>query len=58
MPAYRPDGSGIIATLVGRPGRDLTLVSLAADGTGLADLDDVGPTFGAHSRQRPLAPTP
>ena len=58
MPAYRPDGSGILATLVSRPGRNLTLVSLAADGTGLADLDDVGPTFGAHSRQRPLPPTP
>jgi dipeptidyl aminopeptidase/acylaminoacyl peptidase len=54
MPAYRPDGSGIIATLVGRPDFALTLVSLAADGTGLADLDDVGPTSGAHSRQRPL----
>ncbi len=40
MPTYRPDGSGILATLVDRPGFDLTLVSLAADGTGLADLDD------------------
>ena len=54
MPAYRPDGSGILATLVGRPDFALTLVSLAADGTGLADLDDVGPTSGGHSRQRPL----
>ena len=58
MPAYRPDGSGILATLVGRPDFALTLVSLAADGTGLADLDDVGPTSGAHSRQRPLPQSP
>ncbi len=55
MPAYRPDGSGILATLVSRPGANLTLVSLAADGTGLADLDR-SPTSGAHSRQRPVAP--
>jgi Tol biopolymer transport system component len=58
MPAYRPDGSGILATRVDRPSGDLTLVSLAADGTGLADLDDSGPTMGAHSLQRPLPPSP
>ena len=49
---------GILATLVARPDFALTLVSLAADGTGLADLDDVGPTSGGHSRQRPLALKP
>lgn len=57
MPAYRPDGSGILATLVDRPSGDLTLVSLAPDGTGLADLDR-SPTGGAHSRQRPVPPSP
>jgi len=56
MPAFRRDGSGIIATLVDRPGGGLSLVSLDADGTGLADLDAHGRTSGAHSRQRPVPP--
>jgi len=39
MPAFRPDGSGIIATRVDPPGGGLSLVSLGADGSGFADLD-------------------
>jgi hypothetical protein len=58
MPAFRRDGSGIIATRVDRPGGGLSLVSLGADGSGLADLDANGRTSGAHSRQRPLPPSP
>jgi Tol biopolymer transport system component len=58
IPVYRPDGSGILATRVGRPSGDLTLVSLATDGSGLADLDDSGPTMGAHPLQRPVPPAP
>jgi Tol biopolymer transport system component len=56
MPAFRRDGSGIIATRVDRPGGGLSLVSLRTDGSGLADLDANGPTSGAHSRQRPVPP--
>jgi hypothetical protein len=58
MPAFRRDGSGIIATRVDRPGGGLSLVSLGPDGSGLADLDAHGRTSGAHSRQRPVPPSP
>ena len=58
MPAFRPDGSRIIATRVDRPGGGLSLVSLGADGSGLTDLDAHGRTSGAHSRQRPMLPSP
>lgn len=56
MPAFEPDGSGILATLVHRPDGSLTLVSLEIDGTAIADLDPHGPIYGAHSRRRPLPP--
>lgn len=39
MPAVRPDGSGILATLVHRPDGSLTLVSLDSDGSGPYALD-------------------
>jgi len=54
MPAFRPDGSGIIATFVHRPsgGLGLSLASLGRDGSGLRNLGDHGAIQGAHSRQR------
>lgn len=58
MSAFRPDGSGILATFVDRPSGSLSLASLGLDGSGLRDLGDHGPTFGAHSRQRPVPALP
>ncbi len=52
MPAFRRDGSGILATLVHRPNGNLTLAALQIDGSGLGELGGAG-IPGAHSRQRP-----
>lgn len=51
MPAYRPDGSGILVTLL-HPDGNLTLGTLEVDGIGVAELGDGSPIPGAHSRQR------
>lgn len=56
MPAYRPDGSGILVTLL-HPEGNLTLGTLGLDGTGLAELGDGSPIPGAHSHQRNVPPT-
>jgi Tol biopolymer transport system component len=58
MPAFRPDGSGILATFVRRPGGNLTLASLGADGGALVELGQHGAVSGAHSRQRPAPAAP
>lgn len=54
MPTFRRDGDGIFANLVHRPAGNLTLVSLAIDGTGLTELGGSASIPGAHPRQRPL----
>jgi Tol biopolymer transport system component len=56
MSAYRPDGSGILVTLL-HPEGNLTLGTLGVDGTGLTELGDGSPIPGAHSRQRNVPPT-
>lgn len=58
MPAFRPDGSGILATFVHRPSGNLSLASLGVDGSGLRELGEHGATSGAHSRQRPMPALP
>jgi len=58
MPAFRPDGSGILATFVHRPGGNLTLASLGADGGALLELGPDGAVSGAHARQRPAPAAP
>ena len=55
QPTWLPDGSGVILMRI--QGDDLgtaTMVTIAADGTGLADATSDGPRFGTHPRMRPL----